>query len=106
MSVHSNSVTGIYKFEQLSQAPNLVSSIGARQEGWVFNDYTCNINISIPRWLSKLLGYGDEGVTRYIVLKLSLRPDWNCLVSLPWRVVRSRSAPSLVPDNVFVKFIK
>ena len=86
----------------------VTTTIGTRQEGVGHaSDYTfSDIKYSVPSWLAKLLGYGGEGVARYIELKPSLRPDWNRLVSLSWRVVRSRSAVSLVPDSVFVRFIE
>jgi len=60
----------------------------------------------VPQWLARLLRFDGRGIARFISLKLSEKPDWNRLISLSWRVARSRSASFLIPDNVFVRYIE
>jgi len=104
LSVRKNNTSGIYKFVRKQRTGYIVKN----DEGVGYqSDYTFSIqDISVPAWLAKLLKFGGDGVAKYLELNCSSKPDWNKLVSLSWRVVKSRSAASLVPDKKFVLFVE
>jgi hypothetical protein len=83
------------------------SSIGISQGGVGLESSSTYIhNISVPGWLARLLRFDEEGIGKFLGLPVSEKPDWNLLVSLSWRVVRSRRARGLVPDGVFVRYVE
>ena len=66
MSVHSNSVTGIYKFERPSQDSSLVSSIRVSDEG-VGHEITSTFYYKyvLPSWWRRLF-YGDGDLADFL----------------------------------------